>query len=262
MGLAFSLARARRLGVDGELPADAVVLCSFGDASRQPRHRPGGHQHRALCRAHRPADADPVRLRGQRHRHQRADPGRLDRDDLRPPSRTSATTLADGELDEVWDAVAEAVALRAQLAPAGLPAPAAPCACGAMPAATRSRRTAPRHEIADNEARRSAAAQRAPPDRDRRHLADRPARPGGRDARAGDGRRRGGRPPAAAGHDRGGGRPRWRRTTPSRVAERAARPLLDRRRAPRGRRRARSPRHATNPDRPDAGRQPERGAGR
>ena len=33
MGLAFSLARARRLGVAGELPADAVVVCSFGDAS-------------------------------------------------------------------------------------------------------------------------------------------------------------------------------------------------------------------------------------
>jgi 2-oxoisovalerate dehydrogenase E1 component len=33
VGLAFSLARARRLGVDGQLPPDAVVLCSFGDAS-------------------------------------------------------------------------------------------------------------------------------------------------------------------------------------------------------------------------------------
>ncbi|HEY7463337.1 MAG TPA: thiamine pyrophosphate-dependent enzyme [Candidatus Limnocylindria bacterium] len=33
VGLAFSLARARRLGVDGELPADSVVVCSFGDAS-------------------------------------------------------------------------------------------------------------------------------------------------------------------------------------------------------------------------------------
>ena len=33
MGLAFSLARARRLGVDDGLPADAIVLCSFGDAS-------------------------------------------------------------------------------------------------------------------------------------------------------------------------------------------------------------------------------------
>jgi len=33
MGLAFSLARARRLGVADELPHDAIVLCSFGDAS-------------------------------------------------------------------------------------------------------------------------------------------------------------------------------------------------------------------------------------
>ena len=33
MGLAFSLARAKRLGVASGLPADAVVLCSFGDAS-------------------------------------------------------------------------------------------------------------------------------------------------------------------------------------------------------------------------------------
>jgi 2-oxoisovalerate dehydrogenase E1 component len=33
MGLAFSLARARRLGVETGLPQDAVVLCSFGDAS-------------------------------------------------------------------------------------------------------------------------------------------------------------------------------------------------------------------------------------
>ena len=33
MGLAFSLARARRLGVADELPHDAIVVCSFGDAS-------------------------------------------------------------------------------------------------------------------------------------------------------------------------------------------------------------------------------------
>ena len=33
MGLAFSLARARRLGVATDLPDDALVLCSFGDAS-------------------------------------------------------------------------------------------------------------------------------------------------------------------------------------------------------------------------------------
>jgi 2-oxoisovalerate dehydrogenase E1 component len=33
MGMAFSLARARRLGIDNGLPADAIVICSFGDAS-------------------------------------------------------------------------------------------------------------------------------------------------------------------------------------------------------------------------------------
>ena len=33
MGLAFSLARARRLGVASDLPDDAIVVCSFGDAS-------------------------------------------------------------------------------------------------------------------------------------------------------------------------------------------------------------------------------------
>ncbi len=33
VGLAFSIARARRLGVNSGLPPDAIVLCSFGDAS-------------------------------------------------------------------------------------------------------------------------------------------------------------------------------------------------------------------------------------
>jgi 2-oxoisovalerate dehydrogenase E1 component len=33
MGLAFSLARAKRIGVGIDLPVDAVVVCSFGDAS-------------------------------------------------------------------------------------------------------------------------------------------------------------------------------------------------------------------------------------
>lgn len=33
VGVAFSIARARKLGVDSPWPADAVVVCSFGDAS-------------------------------------------------------------------------------------------------------------------------------------------------------------------------------------------------------------------------------------
>ena len=33
MGTAFALGRARRLGIDTELPDDAITVCSFGDAS-------------------------------------------------------------------------------------------------------------------------------------------------------------------------------------------------------------------------------------
>ncbi|MGH2462336.1 MAG: thiamine pyrophosphate-dependent enzyme, partial [Candidatus Limnocylindria bacterium] len=33
VGMAFSLARARRLGVGDELPPDSIVMCSFGDAT-------------------------------------------------------------------------------------------------------------------------------------------------------------------------------------------------------------------------------------
>ena len=33
IGLAFSMARARRLGIDTDLPGDSIVCCSFGDAS-------------------------------------------------------------------------------------------------------------------------------------------------------------------------------------------------------------------------------------
>lgn len=33
MGVAFSLSRARKLGVEGQWPTDSVVVCSFGDAS-------------------------------------------------------------------------------------------------------------------------------------------------------------------------------------------------------------------------------------
>ncbi|MEX0629207.1 MAG: thiamine pyrophosphate-dependent enzyme [Chloroflexota bacterium] len=33
VGMAFSLARARRLGLGDELPSDAIVMCSFGDAT-------------------------------------------------------------------------------------------------------------------------------------------------------------------------------------------------------------------------------------
>ena len=50
---------------------------------RQPRDRAVGDQHRPLRGPHGPADAAPPDLRGQRHRDQRPDPGRLDPGHLR-----------------------------------------------------------------------------------------------------------------------------------------------------------------------------------
>ena len=76
-------------------PDDAIVVCSFGDASAQPRHRPGRVQRRALHRAYRgeplPAAA---RVRGQRHRDQRADPRGVGRAVAARDGRDCATSSA------------------------------------------------------------------------------------------------------------------------------------------------------------------------
>ena len=60
---------------------------------REPRHCPRCDQHGALRRAHGIADAAAARLRGQRHRHQRADAGGLDRVHVR---RDAASALHRG----------------------------------------------------------------------------------------------------------------------------------------------------------------------
>ena len=75
-GTAFSLARARRMGVATDLPTRRDRGRLVRRREREPRHRAGGHQHRPLRGAARTAMPDPVRLRGQRDRDQRADPAR------------------------------------------------------------------------------------------------------------------------------------------------------------------------------------------
>ena len=52
----------------GGWPADAITVCSFGDASATLDGR-GCDQHRAAYRLSGRADTDPVRLRGQRSGH-------------------------------------------------------------------------------------------------------------------------------------------------------------------------------------------------
>ena len=61
------------------IPDDSIAICSFGDASSQPRDRADRVQRGRLDRLPEAAGAGAVRLRGQRHRHFGEDARRLDR---------------------------------------------------------------------------------------------------------------------------------------------------------------------------------------
>ncbi len=108
MGLAFSLARARRLGLDGELPSDAIVLCSFGDASAN--HATSLAAINTARYAVRIGLPMPILFVCEDN-----DTGIS----VPTPAGWIAETfsrmehlrynLADGELDEIWDAVAESI---------------------------------------------------------------------------------------------------------------------------------------------------------
>ncbi|HEY8178678.1 MAG TPA: thiamine pyrophosphate-dependent enzyme, partial [Candidatus Limnocylindria bacterium] len=108
MGLAFSLARARRLGVDGELPADAVVLCSFGDASAN--HATALAAINTARYAARVGLPMPILFvcedNGTGISVPTPDDWIRETFSAQPHLRYM---LASGELDEVWDATAEAV---------------------------------------------------------------------------------------------------------------------------------------------------------
>ena len=136
------------VGVASGLPDDAIVVCSLRRRERQPRHRAVGDQHRPLRRAHGPADADPAscaRTTTPASACRRPRAGSRRRSARCP---TCATSLADGELDEVWDAAGEAIDHVRSDAPAGLPPPAHRAPVGAcrqrcrahVPVAGRDRR--------------------------------------------------------------------------------------------------------------------------
>jgi 2-oxoisovalerate dehydrogenase E1 component len=108
MGLAFSLARARRLGVAIDLPDDAIVVCSFGDAS--VNHATALSAINTARYAVRIGLPMPILFVCEDNETGISVP---------TPEGWIAGTfsgmehlrydLADGELDEVWDTVAEAV---------------------------------------------------------------------------------------------------------------------------------------------------------
>ena len=108
MGLAFSLARARRLGVATDLPDDAVVLCSFGDAS--VNHATALSAINTARYAVRLGLPMPILFLCEDNQTGISVP---------TPEGWIASTfgnleylrydLADGEIDQVWDTVADAV---------------------------------------------------------------------------------------------------------------------------------------------------------
>ncbi len=108
MGLAFSLARARRLNVDSGLPDDAIVVCSFGDASAN--HATALSAINAARYAVRLGQAMPLLLVCEDNGTGISVP---------TPEGWIADTFgaqthlryveADGELDEIWSAVGIAV---------------------------------------------------------------------------------------------------------------------------------------------------------
>ena len=108
MGTAFSLHRARRLGLAGELPDDTLVVCSFGDASAN--HAAALTGINAARYAHRRGNPMPILFVCE-------DNGIGISVDT--PTGWITDTFgslshlrylrAEGEVDEVWDTVAEAV---------------------------------------------------------------------------------------------------------------------------------------------------------
>jgi 2-oxoisovalerate dehydrogenase E1 component len=108
VGLAFAIERARRLGLHGELPADAVVCCSFGDAS--VNHASALAALNAARWSHRVGSPIPILLVCEDNGWGIS---------VATPRRWIEETFgsvphlryvpARGEVDEIWDAVSTAV---------------------------------------------------------------------------------------------------------------------------------------------------------
>ena len=188
-----------------DLPGDAIVVCSFGDASAN--HATALSAFNAARYAVRLGLPMPLLFVCEDNGIGISVP---------TPEGWIASTFgnqphleyfaADGELDDVWEAVGRAIEHVRAAPAAGVPAPAHGAALGPC----RQRRGAGVPNACRDRGGRSArpaAPQRAAAGRDRRRDAGRAARSRARDARPGAGRRRGGRAPAAAADDRGSRRP-------------------------------------------------------
>ena len=145
LGVAFAIGRARKLGAAIDWPDDAIVVCSFGDASANHSTADGRDQHRrSVAYQHLPLpllfvcedNGLGISVRTPPAGSPRAyghGPG------LRYVQRDGADPAA------VFDVAAELADWIRARAAAGVPAPAAPCASAATPAPT----SRPRYRSAD-----------------------------------------------------------------------------------------------------------------
>jgi 2-oxoisovalerate dehydrogenase E1 component len=108
VGTAFSLSRARRLGVEGPLPEDTVVMCSFGDASANHATALAGIN--SARYAWRRMNRTPVLFVCEDNHIGISveTPSRWIRDSFGNLQHLRYFE-AKGELDDVWDAVAHAI---------------------------------------------------------------------------------------------------------------------------------------------------------
>ena len=152
-GLAFSLARARRMGMSAEVPSDAIVLASFGDASANHATALAGiNTARYAARLGLPLP-DPLRCARTTAPASACRP--------RPAgSRESfgnlphlRYVLADGELDEVWARQPKRPSTRSAARASRRSCTCPPCALwGHAGLGRRARRTGTAAEIAAIEA--------------------------------------------------------------------------------------------------------------
>ena len=87
VGVAFSIARAAKMGVSSPWPRRRDRSMQFRRRVGQPLHRRRCDQYRHSCCLPRASAPAAVRLRRQRHRHQHQNTERLDQRQLRKPPR-------------------------------------------------------------------------------------------------------------------------------------------------------------------------------
>ncbi|RMG46574.1 MAG: MFS transporter [Acidobacteria bacterium] len=108
VGLAFSLARARKLRVDPPLPRDTIVCCSFGDASVNHATALAGVN--AARYAYRRGHPVPILFVCEDNRRGiSVDTPRGWVADLFGPMRHLTYFCASGEIDEIWDTASLAI---------------------------------------------------------------------------------------------------------------------------------------------------------